>query len=512
MSTSLKTGGLQQKYIELLYNISRILDTDVDMKNIFKPVLESLANQFGLDACTLTLLNRTTGEILTEATYGLSASEASLLRYRVGEGVTGKVFETGESQIIPATHLHPQFLNKSTKGKARQTSFICVPIKIGKTAAGALSIELPIAAEVDLVEIEQMLSIVASMIAHVVKLRQQTQESRQQLENENERLKQELAERFRPSNIIGNSHEMKGVYARIAQVSKTPTTVLIQGETGTGKELVAHAIHYNSNRANKPFVKVHCAALPESIIESELFGHEKGAFTSAVSRRIGRFEMAHGGTLFLDEIGEISVPLQIKLLRVIQEREFERVGGTQTVKVNVRLIAATNRNLSDMVQAGDFREDLFYRLNVFPVYVPPLRKRKADIVLLADFFIEKYNKEMSKRVARLSSHAIDMLMAYHWPGNVRELENCMEHAVLTAESEVIHGHNLPPTLQTSDGRDIGRSGTLQEMVEAYEADIIRDALKSARGNMAQAARDLGTTKRIIGYKVHNYGISPKQYL
>jgi Nif-specific regulatory protein len=287
--------------------------------------------------------------------------------------------------------------------------------------------------------------------------------------------------------------------------------VLINGETGTGKELVAQAVHYNSDRANKPFIKAHCAALPETMIESELFGHEKGAFTGAIAERKGRFELANGGALFLDEVGDIPMSIQIKLLRVLQEREFERVGGTNTIKTNVRLIAATNRDLQIMVQQGKFREDLFYRLNVFPLYLPPLRKRKADIVLLADFFLERYAKQNHKNVRRLSSAVIDMLMSYHWPGNVRELENCIERAVLVAEGEVIHPYHLPPTLQTAEASGTATKGDLKSLVNSYERDLIPDALKSARGNVAAAARALGTTQRILGYKVQLHQIAADHY-
>jgi Nif-specific regulatory protein len=304
---------------------------------------------------------------------------------------------------------------------------------------------------------------------------------------------------------------MQIVYDQIAQVSKSQTSVLIGGETGTGKELVAHAIHYNSDRADKPFIKAHCAALPENLIESELFGHVKGAFTGATSDRKGRFELADGGTLFLDEIGEIPASIQIKLLRVLQEREFERVGSPHTTKVNVRVIAATNRNLQQMAAEGTFREDLFYRLNVFPIYVPPLRKRKSDILQLADFFLEKYSKISGKNVRRLSSPVIDMLYSYHWPGNVRELENIMERGVILAEGDALHPHHLPPTLQTAEQVGAPVSGSLKDLVETYERDLISDAMKSARGNMAQAARSLETTQRIFGYKVHKYSLNPKQY-
>jgi Nif-specific regulatory protein len=464
-----------------------------------------------MQAATLTLLNRQTGDILIEAAHGLSEQQASLGRYKLGEGVTGKVIQDGKPMVIPKTSESPLFLDRTKRGKRSDTSFVCVPIKIGKETVGALSIDRVWDAKAILDDDVRVLTIVASMISQAVKLRRAAQEEQERLEQENQRLRAELKDRFRPANIIGNSHEMQVVYDQIAQVSRSQATVLIQGETGTGKELVAHAIHYNSDRADKPFVKAHCAALPETIIESELFGHEKGSFTGANTERKGRFELAHGGTLFLDEIGDIPPSIQIKLLRVIQEREFERVGGTRTIHVNVRVVTATNKDLLAEVNAGKFREDLYYRLHVFPIYVPPLRKRKADIVLLADHFLAKYAKESGRQIRRLSSAVIDMLMSYHWPGNVRELENVIERAVLVAEGDVVHPHHLPPTLQTAETSGTETKGSLKALVELYERDIIKDALKSARGNIASAARTLGTTQRILGYKVKKHDIEPKQY-
>jgi Nif-specific regulatory protein len=294
-------------------------------------------------------------------------------------------------------------------------------------------------------------------------------------------------------------------------VSASDTSVLLRGESGTGKELVAHAIHYASRRAARSFIKVNCAALPESVIESELFGHEKGAFTGAVAARKGRFELAHGGTLFLDEIGDLSPGVQIKLLRVLQEREFERVGGMETIKTDVRLIAATNRDLEMLIEKELFRQDLYYRLNVFPIHIPPLRERRTDILLLADFFAERYSGASGKRVRRISTPAIDMLMAYHWPGNVRELENCIERAVLLSDDEVIHGHHLPPTLQTAEASGTAPRGTLRATLERVEQELLVEALKSARGNMAAAAKALGVTERIMGLRVRKYRIAAKRF-
>ena len=274
---------------------------------------------------------------------------------------------------------------------------------------------------------------------------------------------------------------------------------------GTG-ELIADAIHYNSPRAQNPFIKVNCAALPESLIESELFGYEKGAFTGANSLKKGRFELAESGTLFLDEIGDMNLATQVKLLRVLQEKECERLGGTTTVRANVRLITGTNKDLEKAMAESHFREDLYYRLNVFTIFVPPLRERKS-----ADHFLQKYAREHEKDIRRISTPAIDMLTAYHWPGNVRELENVIERAVLVCDANVVHGHHLPPTLQTPQASGTLTTLSLSEAVAAYEKDIVVDALKTTRGNRAKAARLLRTTERIINYKVRKYSIDKARF-
>jgi Nif-specific regulatory protein len=388
---------------------------------------------------------------------------------------------------------------------------VCVPIKMGREVIGALSADRPASSAAILHHDARILSIVASLIAQAVRLRQSAQEEQERLREENLRLQDELKDRFRPSNIIGNSKAMEEVYQLIAQVSASDTTVLLRGESGTGKELVAHAIHYASRRAAKPIIKVNCAALPEGVIESELFGHEKGAFTGAVATRKGRFELAQGGTLFLDEIGDLSASMQIKLLRVLQEKEFERVGGTATIKADVRLIAATNRELEKLIEKEQFRQDLYYRLNVFPIHIPPLRERRTDILLLADFFAERYSIHNHKNVRRISTPAIDMLMAYHWPGNVRELENCIERAVLLSDDDVIHGHHLPPTLQTAEASGTVPHGTLRATLERVEKELLVEALKSSRGNMAAAAEALGITERIMGLRIHKYRIESRRF-
>jgi len=505
-------GGPQE--LSLLFEINQILDSSLDLRTVVEPVLEAIIRSLGMKIATLTLLNRQTGEISIEAAHGLSASQKRKGRYKLGEGVTGKVIQTGKAAIVPRISEEPGFLDKTgarRNAESGELSFLCVPIKMGREVIGALSADLPLTPPAALQEDARLLSVIASLIAQAVRLRQSAQEERERLLEENLRLQDELKDRFRPSNIIGNSKAMQEVYQLIAQVSRSETTVLLRGESGTGKELVAHAIHYASARASKPIIKVNCAALPEGVIESELFGHEKGAFTGAVAARKGRFELAQGGTLFLDEIGDLSPAMQIKLLRVLQEREFERVGGTATIKADVRLIAATNRNLEQLIETERFRQDLYYRLNVFPIHIPPLRERRTDILLLSDYFAERYSEQNHKNVRRISTPAIDMLMAYHWPGNVRELENCIERAVLLSDDDVIHGHHLPPTLQTAEESGTVPSGTLDATLERVEKELLVEALKSSRGNMAAAAASLGITERIMGLRVRKYRIAARRF-
>jgi len=504
----------QLQELSLLFEISRILDSSMDLRDVVRPVLQVIARHTNIIRGVITLLNRKTGEISIESAVGLSTHQQKKGRYKLGEGIIGRVVQTGKPVILPRISDEPLFLDKTGAREntdLRELSYICVPIKLENEIIGALSADRLYSMEFSLEDDVRLFSIIGSMISQAVKLRQQATEERQRLLEENIRLQEELKDRFKPANIIGNSSEIQEVFNLIPQVAKSDTTVLIRGESGTGKELIAHAIHYESNRSTRPFIKVNCAALPETIIESELFGHEKGSFTGAISARKGRFELAHGGTLFLDEIGDLSPATQIKLLRVLQEKEFERVGGTSTIKIDVRIITATNRDLEKLMSENQFREDLYYRLNVFPIHIPPLRERKTDILLLADFFVEKYSMADHKNVRRVSTPAIDMLMTYHWPGNVRELENCMERAVLLSNDDVIHGHHLPPTLQTAEASGTTINRTLRETLDSIEKETIQDVLKSSRGNAAKAARALGLTERQMGLRVKKYGINPGRF-
>lgn len=501
--------------VTLFYEISKVLNEHLELKRSLYKVLDILSSSMDMVRGTVSLLNPLRNEISIEVAHSLSASTIERVKYKLGEGITGRVIQSGKAVTIPKISEEPDFLDRTAarkKGKKmEELSFFCVPIKKGKQVIGALSVDRLYDKTYDLKTGKKLLSVVATMIAqHVINL-ETIQREKEQLHQENKRLRHELENKYRITNIVGNSNKMREVYQMISQVCQSNATVLIRGESGTGKELVANSVHYNSQRAKGPFVKVNCAAIPANLIESELFGHEKGAFTGAIKQKLGKFELAHNGTIFLDEIGSIGLDVQANLLRVLQEKEFERVGGQRNIKVNVRIIAATNKNLEHAVEENTFRGDLYYRLNVFPIYMPPLRERKTDILLLSDFFLEKYGKENHKDIKRFSTPAIDMLMGYHWPGNVRELENCIERAVLLCDGGVIHSYHLPPTLQTGAESDTLPELSMEDAVANLEREMIIDALKNTRGNITTAAQVLKTTVRKFAYKAQKYGIDYRHY-
>src|SRR6186713_1972335 len=505
------TAARDARRLSTLLEVSQALSGTLNLKAAMQRVLQTLIRHHSVVRGMVTLLRE--GELQVEAVEGFE-DRARSIRIKVGEGITGKVVESGKPIVVPRVSKEPTFLNIAPRRldhQKQELTFICVPIMLNRQAVGALAVDLRFKPERDYDSSVKFFGVVSGMIAQALNVQRMVEEERRRLTDENTHLRQELRERYDFSNIIGTSGPTRQMYEQVAQVAQTNTTVLIRGESGTGKELIAHAIHYNSLRAKKPFVKVSCAALPDTLIESELFGYEKGAFTGAETRKKGRFELADGGTLFLDEIGDINLATQVKLLRVLQEREFERVGGTETIKANVRLVAATNKDLEKAMAAGAFREDLFYRLNVFTIFVPPLRERKADLLVLVDHFIEKFSREHRKAVKRISTPAIDMLMSYHWPGNVRELENTLERAVLMCDTQVIHGHHLPPSLQTAEASGTVTRVSLSDAVAGFEKDLIQDALKTTRGNRAKAARLLDTTERVLNYKVRKYAVDVRRF-
>ena len=500
--------------VTLLYEITNALNEHMELRKSLYKVLDILSSSLNMIQGTITILNPLRNEINIEVAHGLTQSTMNRVKYKLGEGITGKVIETGKAVSIPKISQEPLFLDRTAthqKKKGQERSFICVPVKKGKQVIGALSVDRPFDKSYSLKSGEKLLSVIAAMIAsHVIKL-ETIRLEKERLREENRRLHNVLKDKYSISNIVGNSNKMREVFQMVSQVCKSNATVLIRGESGTGKELVANSIHYSSHRAKNPFVKVNCAALPVNLIESELFGHERGAFTGAIKQKAGKFELAHKGTIFLDEIGSLGLDVQANLLRILQEKEFERVGGHRTLKTDVRIIAATNKNLEDAVEDETFRGDLYYRLNVFPIYLPPLRERKTDILLLADHFLEKYARENHKNIKRLSTPAIDMLMEYHWPGNVRELENCIERAVLLCEEGVIHSYHLPPTLQTGKESGTVPALSLEDAVASLEKEMIIDALKNTRGNITMAAETLKTTVRKFAYKAQHYGVDYKHY-
>jgi Nif-specific regulatory protein len=501
------------KRLKTLLHVSGALSGTLKLKVALQEVLDTIAHEHSALRSLIALVDEESQEIRVEAAHGLTRPSHHI-SYALGEGVMGKVAATGKPVVVPRVSREPSLLHRAiprAEGGQVERSFICVPIALDSRTIGAMGIDLKFKADRDFDRSVTFFGVVGSMIGQAVKVQRLIAAEHRQLVDENAHLRQELRERYDFSAIVGNSGPMKQVYEQVAQVARTNTTVLIRGESGTGKELIAHAIHYNSLRAKKPFVKVSCGALPDTLIESELFGYEQGAFTGAQNRKKGRFELAEGGTLFLDEIGDVNLVTQVKLLRVLQEREFERLGGTTSVKANVRLIAATNKDMEQAIAQGTFREDLFYRLNVFTIFVPPLRERKADVLLLADHFLERFSAEHGKDIKRISTPAIDMLTAYHWPGNARELQNVVERAVLVSDDHVIHAHHLPPTLQTAEASGTVTNVSLGEAMAAYEKDLIQDALKSARGNRAKAARLLRTTDRVFNYKVRKLGIDWRRF-
>jgi Nif-specific regulatory protein len=499
------------KELDVLLELSFLLSNkDIDLDE----VIRILAEHLRAERIFLTLHNRENQTIRIEGAFGVTKQEKDDAIYHVGEGIIGRVIQTGETVWIERIAESDDFLNLThapTRIKGQDVSFICTPIRYKDENIGTLSFHKIYEKVVSFDYDVRLLKIVSSMIGRTMRRRQEYAEEMEQLRIENMNLRGDLGNHINPDRIKGNSGKMNEVFSLIESVANTDATVLIRGESGVGKELVADAIHYNSHRKSKPFIKVNCAALPESLIESELFGHEKGAFTGASGLRIGRFEAANGGTIFLDEFGDIPASTQVKLLRVLQEREIERIGSTTPIKVDVRILCATNRNLEDLMLKGEFREDLYYRINVFPIYIPPLRERINDIPVLANFFIDKYNARHGKEIRRITTMAIDTLMVYHWPGNIRELENCIERACILSMDNVIRTNNLPPTLQTAVSSETTQSGTLEIILGNMEKQIIVDTLITTKGNCAKAAESLGVSERMMGIRIHKYQIDPKRF-
>jgi Nif-specific regulatory protein len=493
--------------LAVLHAIAKALAQPWDLRDQLEQVLHEMNVRLGMSRGMISLLDRDSGESWLEVAHGVNL-DGMEITYQMGEGITGKVAQTGRPMAVPNLGKEALFLDRTGARRLlnrEELSFLCVPIMYDSRVVGILSADKGAKNVTNLDRELAILSSVSELIAKAVHVLA--------LEEENRRLRRIINQGKTPSvDMIGHSKGMQEVYGLISHVADSSTTVLVHGETGTGKELVARAIHMNSPRSKGPLIQVNCAAIPDTLIESELFGHEKGAFTGAMRQRRGRFEEAHGGTIFLDEVSELSASAQAKLLRVLQEKQFQPLGSSRIITTNARVIAATNRRLEDCINTGQFRNDLYYRISVFPIYLPPLRERGNDIILLADHFVLKYSKELGKPVKRISTSVIEVFLSHQWPGNVRELENCIERAVLLTEGDAIEMIHLPPSLQSKPREgDSHETGRLSMVIESQERSLILEALKETRGNQSQAARLLGTTKRIVQYKIQKLGIDPAKF-
>ncbi|MEM7576071.1 MAG: sigma 54-interacting transcriptional regulator, partial [Planctomycetota bacterium] len=505
--------------------------------------MNELSERLGVQRAALVLVDPASQRARTVTSVGLTPAEQERGRYALGEGVTGGAMASGEPAVIPNVALDAKFLNRT---KARELpadddanasadhdplSFVCVPLRDGTETVGAISCDLPFVDQARLDADARLIKIVAGLFTQAVRIHHRVQREKNNWLEETARLRDNLRQAYKFDNIIGSSPAMLDVLSTIAQVANSRATVLLLGETGCGKELIAKAIHYNSPRAEKPLIRVNCGALSRELLESELFGHVKGAFTGAVRDKVGRFEAADGGSIFLDEIGTLDTQLQVKLLRVLQERELERVGDHRTVKVDVRVIAATNLDLQDEVRKGNFREDLYYRLNVVTVNIPPLRNRREDVPVLIDHFLDRYNQENARHLKKLSRDTLNTLLRYPWPGNVRELENMIERAVVLSNGEDFTDDLLPLPIRMfsqqvrGDRADESIDGQCTKLAESairqygvyegkvysmvidqVERHLLKEAIKLNGGVKVRAADFLGINRNTLNKKVKDLEI------
>ncbi|HEY7086895.1 MAG TPA: sigma 54-interacting transcriptional regulator [Tepidisphaeraceae bacterium] len=527
--------GVAEQELAILTDIGRILSSTLELREAFGQIMQIISDQLNMHRGTLVLLDESTGRLRTEAAVGLAQNDIERNRFALGEGITGNVVATGRGRIVPDIRNEPDFLNRtgrlSAEQSGQQISFLCVPIRIEGRTAGALAVDKPYISDEQLRSDQTFIEIIAAFLAQAIQINRMVLRQKEELLEENAQLRAQVRDRYRFENIIGDAPAMHEVFATVGQVANSRATVLLLGETGTGKEMIAKAIHYNSPRKDKPFIRVNCGAMTSTLLESELFGHVKGSFTGAIKDKIGRFEAADGGTIFLDEIGTMEPQLQVKLLRVLQEREFERVGDTAVVKVDVRVIAATNVDLQEEVAKSNFREDLFYRLNVVSIYLPPLRNRREDIPRLIDYFLDKYNSVNDRKLRRISRDMLNVLLRYPWPGNVRELENAIERAVVLSRDEDFTEDLLPLSVQmfaqqrrTSlasesietltrrladqaiSDYELREGEIYQLVIDQIEHALIDRALARCNGVKTKAADFLGINRNTLNKKVKDLGI------
>ncbi len=534
-----------------IYEISKILSSSLALDKTLHEVLNILSSYLQMRRGMVSLVGEA-GQLEVVAAHGMNTEQRKKGSVRLAQGVTGRILSSGMPIVIPNLADEPLFVDHEVEGTldGEVVSFIGVPIKTQEKTFGVLSIDRVwdtgkgVEGSVNYEADVRFLTMVANLIAQTVRLHQAVASERERLIMEKHRLQKALnpekePKHFTIENVVGVSRRMQDVYAEIHQIAPSKSTVLLRGESGTGKELIARAIHYLSPRKEGPFIKLNCAALSESLLESELFGHEKGAFTGAQTDRKGRFEQAHGGTLFLDEIGEISASFQAKLLRVLQEGEFERVGGNRTIRVDVRLVTATNRNLEEMVAKGEFRADLYYRINVVPIHLPALRERKEDIPLLVDHFLQRFNAENDRQVS-MTPDALDVFLNCYFPGNVRELENCVYRVATMTKGDLVKEIDLPCqrdqclssvlwknrkgtvtttplTLDTAPPPPVAEhepeldEGPFNlDDVGGTQRDRLMRAMEKSGWVQAKAARILGLTPRQVGYALKKYNIEVKR--
>ena len=511
-------GELLEGQLNALYAVSRVLSRSLDLEQTLHSVLKVLHRLGDLEASIFCLVDDDSGNLLVSALQGDDPQPFESVRYRPGEGIVGTVLARGEPWVLPRLGDEPRFLDRLGVFR-RELPLIGVPIRIGDEETVGVFVVQPAAGEAAIERHARFFEMVANLIGQTVNLARAVAAEKRELRDERDTLRRQVKGKHGFSSMIGCSDSMTLVFEQVRQVAKWNTTVLIRGESGTGKELVANAIHYNSPRTSRPFVKLNCAALPDQLLESELFGHERGAFTGAVAQRKGRFEQADGGTLFLDEIGEISAAFQAKLLRVLQEGEFERVGGSSTQRVDVRVIAATNRDLEAEVGSGEFREDLYYRLNVMPILMPALRDRLEDLPELARFLVEKVAR-LQKRELQVTDSALRLLMRYDWPGNVRELENCLERAAVMCREGVIDRDAIDRSglggplrgarLPAASFAERAPAAVDLKDPNLDERERVIAALEEAGWVQAKAARLLGMTPRQIAYRIQTLNIKVRQ--
>lgn len=509
-------GTKRSLELTTLYEISKLLTSTFNLDQSLTSVMNVLDKFLGMRYGTIVLQNKESKALDTIVSLGVEKKRH--IKFRSGEGIIGKVFRTGSPIVVTDIRDEPSIWKgmKLEDSILTKFSLLCIPIKSQMGTIGTLSIIYCRSEEsVSINEALSLLTMIGSLIGQAVEISRKVNEEKTRLREEKMHLQQELASLHRIDNMVGRSEIMQETFETIRRVALSNATVLIRGESGTGKELVARAIHYNSPRAEGPFIKINCTAIPDTLLETELFGHVKGSFTGASGERKGRFELADKGTIFLDEIGDLPVSTQLKLLRVLQERSFEKLGSSTTINVDVRIVAATNSDLEAAIDKGTFREDLFYRLNVVPLILPPVRSRREDIPLLIEYFLKKFNKENSKNVG-ISEDAMDYLLGYAWPGNVREIENCIERIVILSDNdtatrndlpyEILNARRLPPRSKPEDVHK-PEEDSLTKTVEDIEIERIVEALKKCGWVKSRAAKLIGLTTRQLDYRISKYGIS-----